>query len=260
MDEVISSVRNTSLVRHNAILPYLNSFEENERLWNVTSPVRAGTLRAMMRQNCPEGLPEPIVATILKEVVLAVEYLHGCNYIHNDIRADNILLDTNGDVKVTGLHQMSQLNSAGIPRKELYGFFGDPEWMAPETILQGKLHSEKGDIYSVGITALELLYGRTPYDNWPPLKILLYKIKYDGVPPIPIKKRFTKAILKMIDLCLRKDPTQRPSARELLELPFFKQARHTSTALKTFIGKMQFERTEQSYYTQPLSVTRLPEV
>jgi serine/threonine protein kinase len=212
LEEVISSVRNTSLVRHNAILPYLNSFVESERLWNVTSPVRAGTLRSLMRQNCAEGLPESVAATILKEVALALEYMHGCGFLHNDVRADNILLDTSGEVRVTGLHQMSQLGAAGGGGRRaagVFGFLGDPEWMSPETILQGSLHSDRGDVYSLGITALELLYGRTPYDNWPPLKILLYKIKYDGVPPIPIKKQFTKAVLRMIDLCLRRDPLQR---------------------------------------------------
>lgn len=110
--------------------------------------------------------------------------------LHSNIRCEHLLLDTNGSLKLTGLGQMLQRQSMGKMQRSVYKFCGEPEWMAPEVLSQATTYNEKADIYSVGITAIEMLYGRTPYDGWPALKILLCKLHYQ-VPLTPVSSSQT---------------------------------------------------------------------
>ena len=94
--------------------------------------------------------------------------------IFSDIRASNILLDFNGDVKLTGYHQLSSLVVGGKLKKSIFTPIGDNhEWAAPEIIAQNTSHNHKSDIYSIGITALELVYNKTPFDDWPSAKVYI---------------------------------------------------------------------------------------
>ncbi|RKO89393.1 kinase-like domain-containing protein [Blyttiomyces helicus] len=262
IDEIIRTVRNTNLCKHPNILPYWTTFVENERLWTVTMPMRAGSCRKIMKTSFPEGFTETIVATILKEVLRAIVYLHENHMIHNDIRADNILLDTNGEVRLTGLRQMSSLSQNGEYIESVFSRVGDNiEWAAPEVMAQV-------DIYSFGITALELAYNRTPFDDWPPLKassrflplhflalsliptfmalsmgyppylshntflvalpreqVLLSKLDFDCPSPAG-QKLMSHQFFKMVKSCISKDPSARLSAHEILEHPFLKNAKN----------------------------------
>jgi serine/threonine protein kinase len=69
------------------------------------------------------------------------------------------------------MHQMIDCVTAGVRRKRVFKFAGDPEWMAPEVLAQATTFDEKVDIYSLGITALEMMYGKTPFEGWPALKV-----------------------------------------------------------------------------------------
>ncbi|KAJ3041661.1 hypothetical protein HDV00_008938 [Rhizophlyctis rosea] len=226
--ELTEAVRNTSFCRHPTILPYYTTFidKEMEKMWTVTMPMRAGTCRKVMNDYFPDGFSEPVVATILKEVLRAVIYMHENHMIHNDIRADNILLDFNGDVRVTGLRQMVSLAQHGAYVASVFSRVGDNiEWAAPEVMAQNNNYDEKADIYSFGITALELAFNRTPFDGWPALKVLLSKLEYD-CPGIDTDKIMSPAYYKLIRACLKKDASERPSAQDLMDHPFFKHARN----------------------------------
>ena len=144
----------------------------------------------------------------------------------SNIRADSILLDNNGDVRLSGLHQLINQIQGAVRRNSVYQFAGYPEWMAPEVLSQATTYDQKVDIYSVGILALELMYGRTPYDQWPALKILLCKLHYE-VPAIeyPVKTP-SKAFNRFVERCLHKNPYERPTADELLDDAFVKQAKN----------------------------------
>jgi serine/threonine protein kinase len=107
------------------------------RLWTVLEPIRLGSVKQIMIENFPLGFNnEALIATILRDVLRAVQYLHNNNCIHNNIRADNIYLDANGDVKLGGLHQLIEKVSGGVLRGAVFKFVGDPEWMAPEVLSQ----------------------------------------------------------------------------------------------------------------------------
>jgi serine/threonine-protein kinase OSR1/STK39 len=90
-----------------------------------------------MVENFPFGISnEAVIATVLREVLKGVSYLHEKNCIHNNIRADNIYLDGNGEVKLGGLHQLVQTMSNGKLKRSIFNFYGDPEWLAPEVLSQ----------------------------------------------------------------------------------------------------------------------------
>ncbi|KAJ3076506.1 hypothetical protein HDU99_001337, partial [Rhizoclosmatium hyalinum] len=235
VDEVIRTIKNSRMCSHPNILPYFTSFTENERLWTVTLPLATGSCRGIMKDYYPEGFDEPVVATILKEVLNAIVYLHDNHMIHNDVRADNILVDQNGVVRVTGLRQLVNLTQDGGYMKHCFSILSDNiEWAAPEILAQHNCFDEKVDIYSFGITALELAYGRTPFDDWSPLKILLSKLEYD-CPGIKTNKLMPKSFLKMVRACIRKNPKERPTAKELQHHPFFNYAKSTDFLRSTIV-------------------------
>ncbi|KAJ8325610.1 hypothetical protein O5D80_005814 [Batrachochytrium dendrobatidis] len=225
VDELIRSVHNTKMCRHPNVLPYFHTFVENERLWSVTYPIKAGTCRGILKDHFNTGFSESVVAAILKEVLKAIQYMHQNKMIHNDIRANNILIDHHGKVRITGLRQMVHLSRNGEYVQSVFSLVGDNiEWAAPEVITQKANFDEQADVYSLGITALELAYNKTPFDDWPPLKVLLCKLEYD-CPAVASEKVLSKNFYRFVQACLVKDPNGRPTVQNLLEFPFIKQAK-----------------------------------
>ncbi|KAI9146326.1 kinase-like domain-containing protein [Paraphysoderma sedebokerense] len=228
LEELMVVIKNTAVCKHSNTLPYFTSFVEHERLWTVTLPMQAGSCRAILREYFPDGFTETIAATILKQVLKAIRYLHAQGYIHNDLRADNVLVDANGDVRLTGFHQLLYQCGEGGYKRQFYEFNGLPEWMAPECMEQNSFYDAKADIYSFGIMALELAYGRTPFDDWPPFKIMLSKLLYEcPTEELNPTKKMSRHFFAMVKSCLHKDPSKRPTAEKLLEYPFFKVAKNS---------------------------------
>ncbi|KJA26120.1 hypothetical protein HYPSUDRAFT_52816 [Hypholoma sublateritium FD-334 SS-4] len=117
-------------------------------------------------------------------------------------------------------------------------FVGTPCWMAPE-LIQGKQYDSKADIWSFGITALELTQGRPPRSRESPQRVLLRIIQED--PPTLNRDggvhKYSRAFKEMVDSCLVKDPAKRPTAEELLQTPFFKAAKKKSYLINTILSK-----------------------
>ncbi|KAI8926763.1 kinase-like domain-containing protein [Entophlyctis helioformis] len=205
IEELIRSVHNAKMCKHPNILPYLHSFIQEERLWSVTYPVKAGSCRTILKSHFPNGFGEDVVA---------------------DIRAGNILIDQGGHVRITGLRHLAHLSQNGEYVQSVFSLVGDNiEWAAPEVMAQNSNYDEKADVYSIGITALELAHNRTPFDDWPPLKVLLCKMEYECPALQAVDKSMSKNFNRFIQACLSKDPGMRPSVQDLLEFPFIKQSR-----------------------------------
>ncbi|CAJ0752803.1 21910_t:CDS:10 [Entrophospora sp. SA101] len=140
--------------------------------------------------------------------------------------AGNLLMDGDGSVLLADFGVASCLTEGG-DRKELRKtFVGTPCWMAPE-IMEHEGYDYKADIWSFGITALELATGHAPFAKYPPLKVIMMTLSSD--PPTlardETKHKYSKGFKEMIDSCLVKDPTKRPSADKLLSHQFFRQAK-----------------------------------
>ncbi|GIQ91855.1 hypothetical protein KIPB_015293, partial [Kipferlia bialata] len=105
-----------------------------------------------------------------KEVLCALEYLHSKSKIHRDLKGRNLLLDKEGHVKLADFGVATFMTEAGRKMDSRQTMVGSPCWMAPEVIQQAQGYDEKADIWSFGVTAMELVTGSAPLSNYPPMK------------------------------------------------------------------------------------------
>uniref|UniRef100_A0A7I4A9W5 Protein kinase domain-containing protein n=1 Tax=Physcomitrium patens TaxID=3218 RepID=A0A7I4A9W5_PHYPA len=226
LDNIRREAQTMSLINHQNVVKAHCSFVVGQNLWVVMPHLAGGSCLHIMKAAYPDGFEEPVIATILKESLKALEYLHRHGHIHRDIKAGNILVDSNGSVKLGDFGVSACMFDTGDRQRSRNTFAGTPCWMAPEVMEQLHGYDFKADIWSFGITALELAHGHAPFSKYPPLKVLLMTLQ--NAPPgldYERDKKFSKSFKEMIAMCLVKDPAKRPTAEKLLRHSFFKQAR-----------------------------------
>ncbi|XP_047075617.1 serine/threonine-protein kinase BLUS1-like [Lolium rigidum] len=226
LDGIRREVQTMSLIDHPNLLRACCSFANDHQLWVVMPFMAAGSALHIIKTNFPEGFEEAVIATLLREVLKALVYLHSQGHIHRDVKAGNILIDTNGAVKLGDFGVSACMFDTGNRQRARNTFVGTPCWMAPEVMQQLHGYDYKADIWSFGITALELAHGHAPFSKYPPMKVLLMTLQ--NAPPgldYERDKRFSKSFKDLVATCLVKDPQKRPSSEKLLKHSFFKQAR-----------------------------------
>ncbi|MCL7049358.1 hypothetical protein MKW94_011593 [Papaver nudicaule] len=242
-DDVRREAKAMTLLSHPNVLKAHCSFTVNHHLWVVMPFMSAGSLHSIISSSFPNGLNEASIAVVLKETLNALLYLHDQGHLHRDIKAGNILVDSDGSVKLADFGVSASIyepntsySSSNSPSSSNLMFnevAGTPYWMAPEVIHSHVGYSFKADIWSFGITALELAHGRPPLSHLPPWKSLFMRITnglrlsdYHEHTQImhnnKIKKKFSKNFRDMVASCLAQDPYKRPTAEKLLKHPFFK--------------------------------------
>lgn len=176
------------------------------------------------RRTILKNTHEDIIAYICKEILNGLRYLHSKRIIHRDVKCSNILIDRFGRIKLGDLGIATELPSGAV---HLSSRAGSPHWMAPEILSQAPLFDFKADIWSLGITILEIVHGEPPLAQVEFLPDVIMHITQDPAPRLnnePGEIIWSDEFKEFISMCLSKSPNRRPSAEQLLSHPFILKA------------------------------------
>ncbi|KAJ3088988.1 Serine/threonine-protein kinase 4 [Quaeritorhiza haematococci] len=212
---------------HPNVTRFMGCFLKGLDLWICMELCDGGALDSVYR-NLKKPLTEDQIASIIYESVCGLDYLHTqVALIHRDIKAGNLLLTSKGELKLADFGVSAKLNS---PSGRARTFIGTPYWMAPEVIMtdpESATHHTasydcKADIWSIGITAIEIAEKNPPLSDIHPMRAL-YLIPNSDL-GLAKPKNWSKTFVDFIACCLIKDPAKRPSAAQLLQHPFLAKA------------------------------------
>ncbi|XP_075963850.1 TRAF2 and NCK-interacting protein kinase-like isoform X2 [Anarhichas minor] len=238
---------------HRNIATYYGAFIKknphgiDDQLWLVMEFCGAGSVTDLIKNTKGNSLKEEWTAYICREILRGLTHLHQHKVIHRDIKGQNVLLTENAEVKLVDFGVSAQLDRT-VGRRNT--FIGTPYWMAPEVIACDEnpeaTYDFKSDLWSLGITALEMAEGAPPLCDMHPMRAL-FLIPRNPAPRLKSKK-WSKKFQSFIESCLVKSHGQRPSTEQLLKHPFIKDLpneRQIRIQLKDHIDRTKKKRGER---------------
>lgn len=220
---LINEVATMKYYKHPNIVKMYNSYLVDDELWLVLEYLEGGTLTDIVTDT---SMTEQQIATVCVQCLQALAFLHAEGLIHRDIKSDSILLANDGSVKISDFGFCAQV-SAQVPRRR--SLVGTPYWLSPE-IISRQSYGPEVDIWSMGIMIIEMVDGEPPFYNEQPIQAMK-KIRDMPPPKLQNQSRVSAYLDNFLSRMLIKDPSQRATARELLQHPFLQQARPPSSLL-----------------------------
>ncbi|KAG9395954.1 Protein kinase domain [Carpediemonas membranifera] len=205
--------------KHPNIVRYEDSFVTDAGdIWIAMEYIAEGSLTALIQKH-PDGFPEPMIAYVLRETAQALQYLHSKFRVHRDLKSDNLLIGDKGEVKLADFGYCTQLTMEVRKRNSVVG---TPYWMSPE-VVRGLEYSEKVDIWSLGIMAMEMAESEPPYLDYTPLRAV-FIIATRGAPDLRDPGRWSAEFQQFLRQCLDMEVDWRLNCDEVLAHPFIKRA------------------------------------
>ncbi|XP_029300927.1 mitogen-activated protein kinase kinase kinase kinase 4 isoform X9 [Cottoperca gobio] len=238
---------------HRNIATYYGAFIKksppghDDQLWLVMEFCGAGSITDLVKNTKGNQLKEDWIGYISREILRGLAHLHAHHVIHRDIKGQNVLLTENAEVKLVDFGVSAQLDRT-VGRRNT--FIGTPYWMAPEVIACDEnpdaTYDYRSDLWSCGITAIEMAEGAPPLCDMHPMRALFLIPR--NPPPRLKSKKWSKKFFSFIEGCLVKNYTQRPPTEQLLKHPFIRDQpneRQVRIQLKDHIDRTKKKRGEK---------------
>jgi len=234
-DDIITISREITSLSTGSACPQLTNYFGsaciNTKLWIAMEYIDGGSVL----DHCKDrGIKEKYIAIIVREVLLGLQFLNLEGKIHRDIKAANILIAKQGQVKLGDFGASRQLTDTVA---KCNTFVGSPYWMAPEVMMQSN-YDGKADVWSLGITCIEMALGKPPHNEVPPMKVMNV-IAQNKAPEL--EGDFSKPFKEFINMCLIKDPASRAPVSKLLKTVFITKAGGLSKLVELWSPKDRSE-------------------
>ncbi|CAK6446337.1 unnamed protein product [Pipistrellus nathusii] len=243
LEDYIVEIEILATCDHPYIVKLLGAYYYDGMLWIMIEFCPGGAVDAIMLE-LDRGLTEPQIQVVCRQMLEALRFLHGKKIIHRDLKAGNVLMTLEGDIRLADFG-VSAKNLKTLQKRD--SFIGTPYWMAPEVVMCETMkdtpYDYKADIWSLGITLIEMAQIEPPHHELNPMRVLL-KIAKSDPPTLLTPSKWSAEFRDFLKTALDKNPETRPSAAQLLEHPFVSGVT-SNKALRELVAEAKAEVMEE---------------